>query len=203
MSYISEPVPKPRKQVEPTSRKKPIPQPRRISSDGQKFVKSLSKQNISAALHTLLPEPKKEVVPVPSANFKSFKKFPESTSSIPEYINTTPPTPPPLEPRMNQRQTPPKGQAVVMRPKTGQSPSGRPFQEGSSPQRFGMIVPENISINNIRDVQLPEAVPPRTPYYMSDVFREVPPPTPERTCLPVMKKERSHNELFQVSNSAF
>ena len=120
---LSEPVPKPRKQStkeefqNSPNRKKPIPQPRKISSTN---ICDIASPKSSAAtkveltpsnsFRNFLPESKKEVCPVPTAQFKSYKRVTAepSPSQLPDYVNTTPPPPPanpppPLEPRGSSR----------------------------------------------------------------------------------------------------
>ena len=118
---LSEPVPKPRKQSSKEefqnspNRKKPIPQPRKISSTNLCEVASPKSSaatkvelTTSNSLRNFLPESKKEVCPVPTAQFKSYKRVTAEPSQLPDYVNTTPPPPPanpppPLEPRGSSR----------------------------------------------------------------------------------------------------
>ena len=132
------------------------------------------------------PETRKDVCPVPTAQFKSFKRVTDP-SSLPEYVNTTPPPPPsnpppPLGPRDSPRSVgsvirsptsvagkSPTASSVVLRSKkaadvqsTSSSPSSMTASFEMSPNRFGFIF----------DASSKESGVISTPYYMSDLYRE-------------------------------
>lgn len=123
------------------NRKKPIPQPRKISS-----ASSLDPRSFRSSLAEA-----KDVCPVPTAQFKSFKRVTEpSPSPFPDYVNTTPPPPPsnpppPLEPRdlsiggvhLGATSIPKPPSNVVMRSKNSLE-----IVE-TSPNRRGVVLLEN------------------------------------------------------------
>ncbi len=158
---ISEPVPKPRKATpkeDSPNRKKPIPQPRNLAS-ASKLLPSSSLTQVST--------PKKDdVCPVPTSQFKSFKRV-TAASALPDYVNTTPPPPPSHPP-------PPLDSSFT-------SPSryvGRCSAAESSalpPRgRYGGPVSESSPrCQKTGDYELmtsPSRVPP--PYYVSNLYKE-------------------------------
>jgi hypothetical protein len=88
MFTFSEPVPMPRRPptkedlIISPNRKKPIPQPRKMSNlqkkeTSPKNVRKMSENSPKIVANT---ESKKNVCPVPTAQFKSYKRFPEPPS---------------------------------------------------------------------------------------------------------------------------
>ena len=158
-------------------RKKPIPQPRKIMSASSLDPKSVPK--------SFWPEPRKDVCPVPTAQFKSFKRVPDP-SSQPEYVNTTPPPlpsnpPPPLGPRDSPRSVsvirspnsvagkPPSASNVVLRSKKAHNIQSTP------PLSLSITAPSEMSPNrfgHIFDATSKESSVMSTPYYMSDLYGE-------------------------------
>jgi hypothetical protein len=157
-------------------RKKPIPQPRKLSSVSSSKLEMRSGKSLS-------PETKKEVCPVPTPQFKSFKRIaepPPAAAALPDYVNTTPPPPPsnpppPLEPRGHAIGRSPSSSSphhVVMRSKK--------LEAAADPlaSRFGVV------LDPLRPAT--EAAASRTsPYYMSDVYRDG---TPEKVWLESVRK---------------